>query len=115
MQSMPSDRRLTARDKSLQKAVDQEVRPPPRPALGMLVNGSLAPARNKLAMTGLVVDHDDAQHTGANVERIRTRRSDAVRADTGWRPLFRLGGVSGGLFVMLLIAAIGLSIATPLH
>src|SRR6266700_3000992 len=45
MQTMPSDGRPIARGDSLQEAVDQEIRPPPRPAVGMPVNGSLALAR----------------------------------------------------------------------
>lgn len=36
-----------------------------------------------------------------------------VQPDPGWRMLFRICGASAGLFVALLLAAIGLAIATP--
>jgi hypothetical protein len=37
----------------------------------------------------------------------------SVRPDPGWRMLYRIGGISAGLFVAMLLAAIGLAIATP--
>jgi hypothetical protein len=37
----------------------------------------------------------------------------SARPNPGWRMLYRVGGISAGLFVAMLLAAIGLAIATP--
>jgi hypothetical protein len=41
------------------------------------------------------------------------RRARAAQPDPEWRPLLRLGGLSAGLFVALIVAAIALAITTP--